>query len=57
MAVTIYRNPRCSTSRMTLELIIESGVAHNVALYLDDTPDRVTIVIVRPPENALPFLS
>ena len=57
MAVTIYRNPCCSTSRMTLELIIESGVAHNVALYLDDIPDRATIVIGRPPENALPFLS
>ena len=57
MAVTIYRNPCCSTSRMTLELIVESGVAHNFALYLDDTPDRVTIVIVRPPENALSFLS
>lgn len=57
MAVTIYRNPCCSTSRMILELIIESGVAHNVALYLDDIPDRATIVIGRPPKNALPFLS
>ena len=44
MAVTIYHNPRCSKSRMTLELITESGAAHNVVPYLDNAPDGATII-------------
>lgn len=44
MAVTIYHNPRCSKSRQTLELITESGAAHTIVLYRDDTPDAKTIV-------------
>ena len=44
MAVTIFHNPRCSKSRQTLQLIIDSGTAHNVVLYLDDSPDAATIV-------------
>ena len=44
MAVTIYHNPRCSKSRKTLELITESGVAHTIVLYRDDSPDAETIV-------------
>jgi len=44
MAVIIYHNPRCSKSRQTLELITESGAAHTVVLYRDDTPDAETIV-------------
>ena len=39
MAVTIYHNPRCSKSRQTLELVQESGVAHTVVLYLEQTPN------------------
>ena len=30
MAVTIYHNPKCSTSRNTLELIRESGIEPTV---------------------------
>lgn len=44
MAVTIYHNPRCSKSRKTLELITESGAAHTIVLYRDDSPDADTIV-------------
>ncbi len=43
MAVTIYHNPRCSKSRQTLELITDSGAAHTVVLYREDTPDGQTI--------------
>ena len=34
MTVTIYHNPRCSTSRKTLELIREAGIAPTVVEYL-----------------------
>ena len=44
MSVTIYHNPRCSKSRKTLELIVDSGVTHKVAQYLDQTPDGATIL-------------
>jgi len=35
MALTIYHNPRCSTSRKTLALLEERGLKPRVALYLD----------------------
>lgn len=65
MAVTIYHNPRCSKSRQTLQLLADSGVAHTVVLYLDETPDAKVIVddesgkavIGRPPENVLQLVS
>ena len=44
MAGTSYHNPRCSKSRQTLELISESGAAHSIVLYRDDSPDADTIV-------------
>ncbi len=44
MSVTIYHNPRCSKSRKTLELISESGVDHDIVLYLVDLLDAPTIV-------------
>lgn len=34
MTVTIYHNPRCSTSRKTLELIREAGIEPTVIEYL-----------------------
>ncbi len=39
MAVTIYHNPRCSTSRKTLTLLKENGVEPKVVAYLDDPLD------------------
>jgi arsenate reductase len=44
MAVTIYHNPRCSKSRQSLALIIESGVAHSIVEYLQDAPDAATLL-------------
>lgn len=36
--LTIYHNPRCSKSRQTLALIEHSQCAHEVRLYLAQTP-------------------
>lgn len=40
---TIYHNPRCSKSRQTLQLLEERGIAPQVLLYLDNTPDAATL--------------
>ncbi len=44
MAVTIFHNPRCSKSRQTLALVTESGVAHSIVQYLQDSPDAATLL-------------
>lgn len=36
---TIYHNPRCSTSRKTLERLREAGVEPEIVTYLDTPPD------------------
>jgi arsenate reductase len=36
--VTIYHNPRCSTSRYALEVLDAAGVDHEVVLYLRNPP-------------------
>ncbi|MCB1644747.1 MAG: arsenate reductase (glutaredoxin) [Pseudomonadales bacterium] len=41
--VTIYHNPRCSKSRQTLSLLEERGIAPEIVLYLEDTPDADTL--------------
>ena len=38
-ATTIYHNPRCSKSRITLALLKENRVNPTVVLYLDSPPD------------------
>ena len=43
MAVTIYHNPRCSTSRRTLELLRARGIEPRVVEYLKDPPDAGTL--------------
>jgi len=43
MALTIYHNPRCSTSRKTLEIINDEGVEPAIVHYLDETPDAAAI--------------
>jgi arsenate reductase (glutaredoxin) len=40
MTVTIYHNPRCSTSRNTLALIREAGIEPTVIEYLKTPPSR-----------------
>lgn len=41
--LTIYHNPRCSTSRQTLALLKEHGVEPTVIEYLNNPPDQTTL--------------
>jgi len=41
--VTIYHNPRCSTSRKTLELIRSAGIEPQVIEYLKTPPSRAEL--------------
>lgn len=43
MDVIIYHNPACSTSRNTLALIRNAGIAPKVIEYLTETPDIATL--------------
>jgi len=40
---TIYHNPRCGTSRKTLERLREAGLEPVVIEYLQTPPDRATL--------------
>jgi len=44
MSITIYHNPRCSKSRKTLEIIVESGVSPTIVEYLTIPPAAETIL-------------
>jgi arsenate reductase len=44
VAVTIYHNPDCGTSRNVLALIRNAGVEPTVIEYLQRPPDRSTLV-------------
>jgi len=39
MSITIYHNPRCSKSRKTLEIILESGIKPAIIEYLATPPE------------------
>lgn len=41
---TIYHNPRCSKSRAAMELLTEKGIKTKVVKYLDETPNKETLV-------------
>ncbi len=43
IAVTIYHNPACGTSRNTLALIRNAGIEPAVIEYLKSPPDRSTL--------------
>jgi len=43
VAVTIYHNPACGTSRNTLALIRNAGIEPTVIEYLRTPPDRETL--------------
>jgi arsenate reductase (glutaredoxin) len=43
IAVTIYHNPACGTSRKVLALIRNAGVEPRVIEYLKTPPDRATL--------------
>lgn len=42
--VVIYHNPKCGTSRNTLEMIRNAGIEPQVIEYLQTPPDRQTLV-------------
>jgi arsenate reductase len=44
MTVTIYHNPKCSTSRKVLASLEERGAEPTVIEYLKTQPDRKTLV-------------
>ena len=44
VAVTIYHNPACGTSRNVLALIRNAGIEPTVIEYLTAPPDRATLV-------------
>ena len=43
MKATIYHNPRCGTSRNTLEMMREAGVEPQVVEYLKEPPSRTRL--------------
>lgn len=45
--ITYWHNPRCSKSRAGLALLEERGAAHEVRLYLQDTPSVPEIKAVQ----------
>jgi len=46
MATTIWHNPRCSKSRLTLALLQEHDIQVNVRLYLEDAPSVAELNVV-----------
>ncbi|WP_207843333.1 arsenate reductase (glutaredoxin) [Williamsia soli] len=43
MAATIYHNPKCSTSRKTLQRMRDAGVEPTIVKYLETPPSRVAL--------------
>ncbi|AKK29162.1 arsenate reductase (glutaredoxin) [Mycobacterium sp. EPa45] len=43
MSSTIYHNPRCSTSRKTLDLLRNNGIEPRIVEYLKTPPSRAEI--------------
>ena len=43
MQVTIYHNPKCSTSRNTLALIRDAGIEPTIIEYLKQAPSRESL--------------
>tara|TARA_B100001059_G_scaffold213103_1_gene228701 strand:+ start:6081 stop:6428 length:348 start_codon:yes stop_codon:yes gene_type:complete len=46
MTTTIWHNPRCSKSRLTLALLEEQGIEPVVRLYLEDAPSLSELKLV-----------
>jgi arsenate reductase len=44
MAARILHNPKCSTSRKTLDLLRENGIEPEIVLYLKNPPTRAELV-------------
>lgn len=39
----IYHNPKCSTSRKTLDLLRDNGIEPEIVLYLKNPPTRAEL--------------
>ena len=44
MTATIYHNPKCSTSRKTLDLLRDNGIEPTIVQYLKTPPTRAELV-------------
>ena len=44
MGAQIFHNPKCSTSRKTLDLLRENGIEPEIVLYLKTPPTRAELV-------------
>ena len=44
MAARIFHNPKCSTSRKTLDLLRENDIEPEIVLYLKTPPTRDELV-------------
>lgn len=53
MALTLWHNPRCSTSRKALALLEDRGLAPNIRRYLDDPPSRAELAALGLPAQNL----
>ncbi len=43
MSVVIYHNPKCSTSRKTLDLLRDNGIEPEIVQYLKTPPTRAQL--------------
>ena len=43
---TIYHNPRCSKSRLTLDLLKEKGINPEIILYLETPPSETQLISI-----------
>ena len=46
MTTTIWHNPRCSKSRLTLALLEEHHINASVRLYLEDAPSSAELTVL-----------
>jgi len=44
--ITIYHNPKCSTSRNTLAMIRNAGIEPEVINYLETPPTKATLITI-----------
>ncbi len=53
MALTLWHNPRCSTSRRALALLAERGITPELRLYLVDPPTLAELQALNLPAQQL----
>lgn len=53
MALILWHNPRCSTSRKALALLEARGLVPDIRRYLDDPPSRAELVALNLPARSL----